>query len=215
MSNTGTGLGTTRDPDRRTRPLPDDDLDEIAAQVEDQMTGFLVALRAVADEGQPDIGVAHLLLAVSQLLFAGGRLGALADIVPAEAFETDAGDDPDLDTLRERLADVLGSSDDYVEVFDPYDVAPPVPMRISDDLAHVALQVAHGLQHAEAGRYREALWWWQFSYLSTWGSTAAAALRALVSLVSHDRFDARTPTEAQLEDQLVAEVVGAVVGIPH
>ncbi len=215
MSSTGFAPGTGRDPSHHERPLPDDDLDEVAAQVEDQMTGFLVALRAVADDGKPEIGVAHLLLAVSQLLFAGGRLGALADIVPAEPYETDAGDDPDLDLLRERLAVVLGSSDDYVEVFDPYDVAPPVPMRISDDLAHVALQVAHGLQHAEAGRYREALWWWQFSYLSTWGSTAAAALRALVSLVSHDRFDARTPTEAQIEDQLVAEAVGEAVGVPH
>jgi len=195
--------------------LPDDDLDEVAAQVEDQMTSFLLALREVADDDRPEIGVAHLLLALSQLLFAGGRLGALADVVPEEPYETDTGDDPDLDVLRERLSALLGSSDEYVEVFDPYVEAEPVPMRISDDLAHVALQVAHGLQHASAGRYREALWWWQFSYLSTWGSTAAAALRALMSLVSHDRFDSRATTERDIEDELVAEALSEAVGVPR
>jgi len=177
------------------------------------MTSFLVALREVADDGRPEIGVSHLLLAVSQLLFAGGCLGALADVVPEEQYETDAGDDLDVDALRERLAALLGSSDEYVEVFDPYVEADPVPMRISDDLADVALQIAHGLQHAAAGRYREALWWWQFSYLSTWGSTAAAALRALVSLVSHDRFDSRARTDTEIEDELVAEALSEAVGV--
>ena len=67
------------------------------------------------------------------------------------------------------------------------------------------------LQHYRAGRSSEALWWWQFSYLSSWGSTASAALRALVSLVSHDRFDVRRPTVIDAEDQLLAELVGRAV----
>ncbi|CAM5707521.1 hypothetical protein SHIRM173S_08323 [Streptomyces hirsutus] len=35
----------------------------------------------------------------------------------------------------------------------------------------------------------EALWWWQFSYFSNWGSTASAALRALQSVVAHVRLN--------------------------
>jgi hypothetical protein len=193
--------------------LPEDDLDEIAASVSDQVEGFLVTLREVAEAGRAEVGVSHLLLGLSQLIFAGGRLGALADVLPEDRWEPDPGYDPDADALRERLATMLGSSDEYLEVFDPYDAdAKPVTMRISDDLAHVATQLAHGLQHASVGRYREALWWWQFSYLSSWGSTASAALRALVSLVAHDRFDVRRPTVVDAEDELLAELVGNAVG---
>jgi hypothetical protein len=193
--------------------LPEDDLDEVAAQIADQVEAFLLALREVADVGRPESGISHLLLGVSQILAAGGRLGALADVVPDERFEPDPGYDPDVDLVRERLADLLGDSDEYLEIFDPYDVdARPVRMRISGDLADVATHLLHGLQHAHAGRFREALWWWQFSYLSSWGSTSAAVLRALQSLVAHDRFDPRDPSVVDVEDQLVAEVFSEVVG---
>ena len=33
----------------------------------------------------------------------------------------------------------------------------------------------HGLSHYDDGRPIEALWWWQFSYLSTWGDRAASS----------------------------------------
>ena len=212
MSDSPAGLVLPEPDDEARARLPDDDLDEVAASVSDQIEGFLVTLREVADDGRPELGVAHLLLGVSQLIFAGGRLGALADVVPEERFEPDPGFDPDADLLREKLAAMLGSSDEYLEIFDPYDASGElVTMRISDDLAHVATQLAHGLQHASVGRFREALWWWQFSYLSSWGSTASAALRALVSLVSHDRFDVRRPTVIDAEDQLLAELVGRAV----
>ena len=36
----------------------------------------------------------------------------------------------------------------------------------------------------------EALWWWQFSYVSSWGNLAGATLNALLSVVAHDRLDA-------------------------
>ena len=35
-----------------------------------------------------------MLLALSQLLLAGARLGAITDVVPSERFEPDAGPDP-------------------------------------------------------------------------------------------------------------------------
>jgi len=61
--------------------------------------------------------------------------------------------------------------------------------KLSDDLAGIASAVAHGLRHHRAGRLDEALWSWQFSYVSSWGAEASAALRALQSVISHDRLD--------------------------
>ena len=131
-----------------------------------------------------------LLLEVSQLLLAGGRLGAVVDVVPTERFEPDVGVDPDADGLRERLAELLGPANQYVEVFDPYagevDI---VNSHLSDDLSDVAADLFHGLAHYKAGRSNEAMWWWQYSYLANWGSTASSALRALHSAVAHTRLD--------------------------
>ena len=65
----------------------------------------------------------------------------------------------------------------------------------------------HGLLHYRAGHPTEALWWWQFSYLSNWGSTASSALRALHSVVSHVRLDTPMDPTVQVEDRLLAETV--------
>ena len=80
--------------------------------------------------------------------------------------------------------------DAYAEVFDPYSDDPPLPYRLSDDLADMANDLVRGLRHYDAGRGREALWWWQFTYLNSWGGSAGAALRALQSVVAHVRLDA-------------------------
>jgi hypothetical protein len=63
----------------------------------------------------------------------------------------------------------------------------------------------HGLQHYRAGRSTEALWWWQFSYLSNWGSVASSVLRALHSVVSHVRLDTELDDATRVEDRLLAE----------
>jgi hypothetical protein len=167
------------------------DLEDLGQSIADQVESFLLALREVARSGDAGRAVPLLLLEVSQLLLAGGRLAAYVDIVPAERFEPDTGPDQDLDQLRERLSELLGGADEYMEVFDPYEVPPEVvPSRLSDDLAGIAAAVAHGLRHHRAGHLSEALWWWQFSYVSSWGAEAGAALRALQSVVAHDRLDA-------------------------
>jgi len=167
-----------------------DDLADFAAEIADQVESFVIAVREIARGDEPGGAVALLLLEVSQLLLAGGRLGAIGDIVPTERFEPDAGPDPDIDELRERLAGILGPIDPYVELFDPYE-NPPSAVRflLSDDLSGVVGDLLHGLQHFKAGRAIEALWWWQFSYVSHWGTHASAALRALQSVVAHDRLD--------------------------
>lgn len=169
---------------------PTDSPDDFAVQVSDQIESFVVAVQEVAKGDEPDSVIPFLLLEVSQLLLAGGRLGAHADFVPEERYEPDIGPEPDVDELRERLAELLDPVDVYSEVFDPYvSRTAPVACRISDDIADVVTDLRHGMAHYRAGRISEALWWWQFSYLSNWGPTASAALRALQSLVAHVRLD--------------------------
>jgi hypothetical protein len=166
------------------------EVDEFTADIADQIESFLIALGAVARGDFPGGSLSMLLLEVSQLLLAGGRLGAVVDVVPAGRFEPDAGPDPDADGLRERLVEQVGPVDEYVEVFDPYvRDGEIVVSRLSDDLSDVAADLVHGLAHFKAGRFNEAMWWWQYSYLANWGSTASSALRALHSAVAHTRLD--------------------------
>jgi hypothetical protein len=166
------------------------DVEDFAQQIADQVESFLLALQAIARGDAGKRAVSLLLLEVSQVLLAGGRLGVHTDFEPDERYEPDAGPDPDLDAMRLRLAVLLEGVDAYTEVFDPY-VDPPeaVSSLLSDDLTSIALALAHGLRHFRAGRVQEALWWWQFSYVSAWGPEASSVLRALQSVVAHDRLD--------------------------
>jgi len=75
-------------------------------------------------------------------------------------------------------------------VFDPYASPELIAGRLSDDLSAIVSDLLHGLAHHTAGRTLEALWWWQTTYLSSWGDSGAMALRALRSLVSHVRAGA-------------------------
>jgi hypothetical protein len=71
-----------------------------------------------------------------------------------------------------------------------------VESQLSDDLASIAVDLDNGLRHYRSGDVEEALWWWQFSYVSSWGNDASAVLRALQSVVAHDRLDAEFESEA-------------------
>ncbi|MER0446640.1 DUF5063 domain-containing protein [Streptomyces sp. Edi4] len=194
------------------------DPDSFAVQIADQVESFIVAVTEVAKGDEPDSAVPFLLLEFSQLLLAGGRLGAHEDIVPDERYEPDLGPEADADELRERFARLLEPIDVYSEVFDPYEPRKaPVPCRISDDLADVVTDLRHGLAHYRAGRTSEALWWWQFSYFSNWGSTASAALRALQSLVAHVRLNQPLAeldgldTDEELTEDALEEAAGRVM----
>jgi hypothetical protein len=175
------------------------DLEDFAQQIADQVESFLLALQAIA-RGETTGGhaVSLLLLEVSQVLLAGARLGVQTDFETVEKYQPDAGPDPDLDAMRLRLAVLLEGVDAYTEIFDPY-VDPPelAPSLLSDDLTSIAMALAHGLRHYKAGRVDEALWWWQFSYVASWGNEASSALRALQSVVSHDRLDAEFESEQE------------------
>ena len=114
----------------------DSELEDFAEQIADQVKSFLLALRAISrGEAAGGQEISLLLLEVSQILLAGGRLGVHEDFTPADEYEPDVGPDPDLDAMRLRLAVLLESVDAYSEVFDPY-VDPPEMMSslLSDDL---------------------------------------------------------------------------------
>jgi hypothetical protein len=195
------------------------DPNDFAVQIADQVESFLVSVVEIAKGDDPDSAVPYLLLEVSQLLLAGGRLGAHEDIVPDERYEPDIGPEPDVDELRGKLAELLEPIDVYSEVFDPYQPRQaPVACRLSDDIADVVTDLRHGMAHYRRGRVSEALWWWQFSYLSNWGTSASAALRALQSLVAHVRLNTPlaeldgldTDSDTQADGELEAEA-GAVM----
>jgi hypothetical protein len=162
--------------------------DEFAAQIADQVESFLIAVRAVASERDLGTGISILLLEISQVLLAGARLGAQVDFTPESDYQPDVGPDADLDGLRLRLADLFDNLDTYSFVFDPYDPE-QVESQISDDLTSIAADLENGLRHFRLGNTAEALWWWQFSYVSSWGNLAGAVLNALLSVVAHDRLD--------------------------
>jgi len=183
-----------------------DDLGDFSVVIAAQVESFVLAVREIAAGEDPDSAISLLLLEVSQLLLAGGRLGAISDVVPEERFEPDAGFDPDVDGIRTSIANLLEPIDEYHSLFDPYAGEPEVfTSRISDEVADVVSDLLHGLQHYRAGRSLEALWWWQFSYLSNWGSSASSVLHALHSVVSHVRLDTHIEDEVLVEDRLLAQ----------
>ena len=169
--------------------------DETAADAQ----SYLDALTEMAAGSNPETALPVLLLALSQTLLAGARLGAITDVVPSQRFEPDPGPDPDIDPLRAGLANLLEGLDVYADIVDPLMSPQMVSGSLSDDLADVAADLAHGLRHYRLGQVDEALWWWQFSYLSTWGVRAASALRVLQSLLGHLRLDVDAETVADAE----------------
>ena len=178
----------------------DSDTEEFAQQIADSFTSFLLALREIAREGDAGQAISLLLLEISQISLAGARLGAQRDFTPAGKYQPDVGEEADLDDMRLRLADILGNVDTYSFVFDPY-VPDVVESQLSDDMTSIASDLENGLRHYRLGNIEEALWWWQFSYVSSWGNLAGAALNALLSVVSHDRLDVDVVLDA---DQVAA-----------
>ncbi|GAA4724912.1 DUF5063 domain-containing protein [Nocardioides endophyticus] len=173
---------------------------EFAGQIADQIESFLIALRAIAREADGSRSISLLLLEISQVSLAGARLGAQQDFTPIAEYQPDVGPEADLDEMRLALAEMLGGVDTYAFVFDPY-VPDVVESQLSDDLTSIATDLENGLRHYRLGNVHEALWWWQFSYVASWGNLAGAALNALLSVVAHDRLDADAPVE---EEELLA-----------
>ena len=189
----------------------DSTTEDFATAISDSVKSFLIALRAVSREDDGGRAISLLLLEISQVLLAGARLGAQVDFEPRSEYQPDVGPDADLDDMRLRLAKLLGGVDTYSFVFDPY-LPDVVQSRLSDDLTSIASDLENGLRHYRAGDIDEALWWWQFSYVNSWGNLGGAALNALLTVVAHDRFD--TDFEETVEALTVAHEMLAGDGEP-
>ncbi len=171
----------------------------LAAESARDANMYLATVREVASGAAADTAIPVLLLATSQLLVGGSRLGAIQDIVLIERFEPDPGPEPDLDPLHASLANLFEGLDDYADVVDPVTAAELTRGSLSNDIAEIVAALDHGLTHFNEGRLVEALWWWQFSYLSTWGDRAASSLRVLQSVLAHLRLDADQETVSEAE----------------
>ncbi|WP_193611051.1 DUF5063 domain-containing protein [Nocardioides lijunqiniae] len=182
----------------------DDTTEDFAQSIADSVESFLIALRAISREATSGQAISLLLLEISQVLLAGARLGAQQDFTPTADYQPDVGPEADLDEMRLRLAELLGNVDTYSFVFDPY-VPDVVESQLSDDLTSIASDLENGLRHYRLGDIAEALWWWQFSYVASWGNLAGAALNALLSVVSHDRLD--VDNDEEIEQIVAAEAV--------
>ncbi|CAN5293750.1 DUF5063 domain-containing protein [soil metagenome] len=183
--------------------------EDFAQQIADQVESFLVALKAIATDGHGGRAIPMLLLEISQVLLAGARLGVQQDFRPGSQYQPDVGPEADVEVMRERLADMLGPVDTYSFVFDPY-LPEVIDSQISDDLTSIALDLENGLRHFRLGNLDEALWWWQFSYVSNWGNLAGAVLNALLTVVAHDRLDAETVIDADqiaVADEILADEI--------
>ena len=87
------------------------ELHQLAEETATDAQTYLDAVTEVAAGSAPDTAIPVLLLALSQTLLAGARLGAITDVVPSERFEPDAGPDPDIDPVRTGLANLLDGLD--------------------------------------------------------------------------------------------------------
>jgi hypothetical protein len=182
--------------------LLDSATEDFAQQIANSVESFLLALRAIAEENDVGSAIPLLLLEISQISLTGARLGVQTDFTPREEYQPDVGPEADLEGLRVRLAQMLDPVDTYSYVFDPY-VPETVESQLSDDLTAIASDLENGLRHYRSGDVDEALWWWQFSYVASWGNLAGVALNALLSVVSHNRLD--TDFSLDVEDVAAAD----------
>jgi hypothetical protein len=187
------------DPDRIEPTSVDDVVADLARECAVQAHSYLQTVREIAAGDNAAAAIPVGLLALSQVLVMGARLGAIEDVVPRDRFEDDTDRDVDLEPLLDGLRSQLDGLDDYTDLVDPVTSTEVTVGSLAADLTEIAACLIHGLQHLEAGRDSEALWWWQFSYLSQWGIRASMALRVLQTLLAHVRLDADEDVVAEAE----------------
>ncbi len=191
-------------PDTKTETVTEEPaavrMEDLAHETARGAVEFSSAIRELAaGTTSPDTAIPLLLLALAQLQVTGARLGAIQDVVPAERFEADSGPEADLDALRINLATTFQGIDDFTDVVDPVTSMEISRGALSEDLTGIVGALEHGLAHYECGRISEAMWWWQFSYLSEWGVRASATLRVLQTILGHVRMDADEEQAADAE----------------
>lgn len=175
--------------DQTSEVLSVEALRALASVVVPRVRGFIQTTVDVASGEDPSADLSLMVLALSELLSAGAHLGAVTDIVPRQRFEPDLEENLDLDPVREALRLRFGDLDEYPEIVDPVVGQELSSSEISGDIATIIESLTHGLQHYDSGHQIEALWWWQFSYISSWGERASSVLRVLQLMLMHLRLD--------------------------
>lgn len=193
-------------PDEPQPGALDEDLTALAHTVAQAGIAFLDTLAEVAAGTNPEASISLLLLATSDLVAVGSRLGAVVDVVPRHRFEPDDGPQADLEPIRTSLANLFDGMDEYTDVPDPLVAGETAAASLANDLADAGVALATGLSHYQAGHLSEALWWWQFSYLSHWGDRALAAARVLLSIIAHLRLDVDEETALAAQIDALAAV---------
>jgi hypothetical protein len=131
---------------------PGDGWQPLAKRVAAQARDFLDGVGALATEQGGDEVVPLLLLEVSRSCWLSAQLGESGRVPPGN-WEPDVGPIP-ISTSPGGLAARLVNCDEYAG-FSTYADTRPTAFRLSDDLAAVAADLIHGLQHYEAGRSLE------------------------------------------------------------
>lgn len=181
-------------------PHDEAELRQLADDTARDARAYLDTVTELASGGVEDSALAILMLALSTIISAGSRLGAVQDILLEDLYEPDSGPDADLEDLHMGLADLLEGLDDYADIVDPLISTDLTQGSLANDLTEVAAALGHGLAHYDKGRTNEALWWWQYSFMSSWGERAIAGLRMLVCMLGHIRLDVDTPRFEGVDD---------------
>lgn len=170
-------------------PQDEAELRQLADETARDARAYLDTVTELSSGGVEDSALAILMLALSTIVSTGARLGAVQDILLEDLYEPDSGPDADLENLHMGLANLLEGLDEYADIVDPLVSTELTQGSLANDLTEVAAALGHGLQHYDKGRHTEALWWWQYSFMSSWGERAIAALRMLVCMLGHIRLD--------------------------
>lgn len=167
----------------------DSQLQALAERTAIEARSYLDTVRQLAHGDAEESALPVLMLALSRVIATGTRLGAVADVLVDDRYEPYSGPDADVDHLLMGMAALLEGLDSYVEIVDPVLSREYSDESLSNDVTEVAAALAHGLTHFEHGRVHEALWYWQYSFMASWGDRAMCGLRMIVSILGHIRLD--------------------------
>ena len=172
----GTSLGrkaerTVSEPDIEVTKL-DSDTEDFAQSIADSFASFLLALREIAREGDAGRAISLLLLEISQISLTGARLGAQRDFEPRERVP--ARRRPRVRPRRDAAAARRRCSTTSTPTATCSTPTCPRWSRASSPTTSPASPPTSRPACATTaqGDVDEALWWWQFSYVSSWGNLA-------------------------------------------
>lgn len=173
-------LGQSRD-SAAMRRLADDTAVEARA--------YLDTVRSLASGEAQESALSVLMVAMSRIVSTGARLAAFSDVLLEDRYEPYSGPEADYEDLHMGLAHLLEGLDEYIEIVDPLVSGELSQESLSNDLTEIAAALGHGLTHYDRDRPTEALWYWQYSFMASWGDRAVSGLRTMVSMLGHIRLD--------------------------